>query len=62
MKDQIRERLAQLQSERDAGEKMLAEIDAKRQNLTATLLRIDGAMQVLRELLDNEKNGAIGDG
>ena len=32
-------------------EKMLAELDAKRQTLTSTLLRIEGAMQVLRELL-----------
>ena len=32
--------------------KMLAELDDKRQNLTQTMLRIQGAMQVLRELLD----------
>jgi septal ring factor EnvC (AmiA/AmiB activator) len=52
MKDDVRRRLATLQSEHEAGTRMLAELEAKRQSLSATLLRIEGAMAVLRELLD----------
>ena len=48
------ERLAELQREYEAGQKMLAELDTKRQNLTQTMLRIEGAMQVLRELVEGE--------
>jgi septal ring factor EnvC (AmiA/AmiB activator) len=54
MKTLIDERLKQLQNEYDAGQKMLAELDQKRQTLTTTLLRIEGAMQVLRELTEAE--------
>lgn len=52
MKNPLEERLKQLQAEYEAGQKMLAELDAKRQNLTTTLLRIEGAMQVLKEMID----------
>lgn len=51
MSNRVEERLAELQREYEAGQKMLAELDAKRQGLQTTLLRIEGAMQVLRELL-----------
>jgi len=54
MKDILEQRLTSLQSEHEAGQKMLAELDAKRQSITATLLRIEGAMQVLRELIAQE--------
>jgi uncharacterized coiled-coil protein SlyX len=47
----IEERLRALESEYETGQKMLAELEAKRANLTQTLLRIEGARQVLRELL-----------
>lgn len=50
----LQTRLTDLQREYDAGQKMLADLDAKRQTLTATLLRIEGAMQVLRELVEQE--------
>lgn len=58
MSDKLQERLAALESEHEAGKKMLADIDAKRQNLVQTLLRIEGAIQVLRELIgqDGGKN------
>ena len=52
MKERLEDRLQQLKSEYEAGQKMLAELDARRQNLTTTLLRIEGAMQVLRELIE----------
>lgn len=50
MKDQIVERLKALQAEYDAGQKLLADLDARRASLTTTLLRIEGAIQVLKEL------------
>lgn len=58
MKDTIEQRLATLQAEHEAGQKMLAELDAKRAQLVQTLLRIEGAAQVLRELLNGEQPGA----
>jgi hypothetical protein len=51
MNDILEGRLESLGREYAEGQKMLADLDAKRQNLTTTLLRIEGAMQVLRELL-----------
>jgi chromosome segregation ATPase len=51
MKDLLEQRLNTLKSEHEAGQKMLAELDAKRAQLTTTLLRIEGAMQVLQEVL-----------
>jgi len=57
VKQDIESRLSSLQKEYEAGQKMLADLDAKRQNLTTTLLRIEGAMQVLRELLAQEGEG-----
>ncbi|MEP7120846.1 MAG: hypothetical protein ABJE95_08055 [Byssovorax sp.] len=51
MKTTLEQRLQTLESEHQAGQSMLAELDDKRQKLTQTLLRIEGAMAVLRELL-----------
>ena len=50
MTDPIAKRLKALQAEAEAGQKMLAELDARRAALTTTLLRIEGAIQVLKEL------------
>lgn len=50
MRAQIVERLKALKSEYDAGQKMLAELEARRASLANTLLRIDGAIQVLDEM------------
>lgn len=58
MKDAIQQRLATLREEHEAGQKMLAELDAKRAQLIQTMLRIEGAMQVLRELLPQEQAAA----
>jgi predicted nuclease with TOPRIM domain len=57
--DRLRERLSSLQSEYEAGQKMLAELDAKRASITGTLLRIEGAIQVLRELLNESTGQAV---
>ena len=50
MNDKLQQRLNTLESEHETGQKMLAELDAKRASLTQTLLRIEGAIQVLQEL------------
>lgn len=54
MKEQLQQRLRQLKQEFEAGQKMLAELEAKQNNLQQTLLRISGAIQVLEELLNEE--------
>jgi predicted nuclease with TOPRIM domain len=53
MKEQLETRLNELKTEFQAGQKMLAELQAKQADLQQTLLRISGAMQVLEELLGN---------
>ncbi len=55
MKVQIELRLKELKSEFQSGRNMLAELDAKQADIRNTLVRISGAIQVLEELLDNEK-------
>jgi hypothetical protein len=51
MQDKLRKRLQSLKTEHEAGQKLLAELDAKQTNLRETLLRISGAIQVLEEML-----------
>ena len=57
MREQITERLKTLEAEAEAGQKLLTDLDARRAALTTTLLRIEGAIQVLKEL----GNGAESD-
>lgn len=58
MRDQLNNRLQTLKTEYEAGQKMLADLEAKQINLRETLLRISGAIQVLEEMLtDDEANG-----
>lgn len=52
MKEQLEQRLEELKTEFESGQKILAELDAKQADLTNTLLRIAGAIQVLEEELD----------
>jgi prefoldin subunit 5 len=49
-KEQIEARLAELKSEFEQGQKMLAEVESRRENLRQSLLRISGAIQVLEEI------------
>jgi len=58
MKNTIEERMNTLKSEYESGQKMLAELEARRANLTQTLLRIEGAMQVLKELQESDPKPA----
>ncbi|BAY29284.1 hypothetical protein NIES2107_11250 [Nostoc carneum NIES-2107] len=59
MKQQLEQRLQSLKSEFEAGQKMLADLEAKQVSLRETLLRISGAIQVLEEVLNeaSETNG-----
>ena len=51
MREQLDQRLKQLKAEFEAGQKMLADLEAKQANVRETMLRISGAIQVLEELL-----------
>lgn len=57
MNEKFTKRLEELKTEFESGQKMLAELDAKRENLRETLLRISGAIQVLDEQLKDEDGG-----
>ena len=56
MKARLDQRLKELKTEFESGQKMLAELEAKQANLRNTLLRISGAIQVLEEELGKEGN------
>lgn len=49
MKEQLEKRLAELKAEFEAGQKAMADLEAKQANLRDTLLRISGAIQILEE-------------
>jgi predicted nuclease with TOPRIM domain len=51
MQEQLIQRLQQLKSEYESGQRMLAELEQKQHTLRDTLLRISGAIQVLEEEL-----------
>jgi predicted nuclease with TOPRIM domain len=51
MREKIQQRLQELKSEYETGQKMLTDLEAKQLNLRETLLRIDGAIQALEEVL-----------
>lgn len=50
MKEHLEIRLRELKAEFESGQKVLADLDARRDNLRETMLRISGAIQVLEEL------------
>ena len=53
MKERLEQRLQSLKAELDAGQKLLAEYEAKQASLRETLLRISGAVQVIEEELSH---------
>ena len=53
MREQLTKRLEELKAEYEAGQKLLADLEAKQANLRQTLIRISGAIQVLEEELGN---------
>lgn len=52
----IDERLNELQEEYRAGLSMLADLDGRRADIARTMLRIEGAIQVLREFGGEERD------
>ena len=58
MKQQVDLRLQELEEELQKGQQQLHELDQQRSNLEKTLLRISGAIQVLKELKGDEQSGA----
>lgn len=58
MRQQLEQRLTALKAEFEAGQKMLAELEAKKSELQATLLRISGAIQVIEEMLAQDAQNA----
>ncbi len=61
MKQQLEQRLKELRSEFESGQKALADFEMKQENLRNTLLRISGAIQVLEEDLAKESKQVSGD-
>lgn len=51
MKEQLEQRLKELKTEFESGQKMLADLETQAAELRKTLLRITGAIQVLEEEL-----------
>lgn len=60
MREQLESRLAELKSELQAGEKLMAELNTKQATLQQTMLRISGAIQVLEEMLAKEQSPGNG--
>ena len=55
MKEQLGQRLKELRAEYEAGQARLRELEAETAYVRETLLRITGAIQVLQEVLGEEK-------
>jgi len=53
-KQQLQVRLDELTTELNKGQKRLHLLDQERLSVEHTLLRIDGAMQLLKELMENK--------
>ena len=51
MHDQLEERLKTLETEFENGKKVLAELEAREAAIRSSMLRISGAIQVLREFI-----------
>ena len=54
-RNSIAQRLQYMKDERRAGGVQLQQLDARRNDLQQTLTRIDGAIQVLEELLGDQQ-------
>lgn len=55
MRERLEERLRELEAEFERGERTLAELEAQAANTRQTLLRMSGAIQVLREELGEDQ-------
>ena len=59
MKEQLEKRLRQLKTEYEAGQRMLADLEAKLAGVRETMLRISGAIQCLEEELQKANGDTI---
>ncbi len=55
----LTERLAQLEAERERGQRIIAEREAELMDMRASLLRIEGAIAVLRELMTDGNDQSV---
>ena len=55
MNDRIAQRLASLVAEYEAGQRVLVELEAKQKQVQQTMLRIERAIEVLKELQSNPR-------
>lgn len=61
MKEDINARINELKAELESGKKMMEELEIKRTNITYALLRINGAIQVLEELMQKQESDSNSD-
>lgn len=59
MRERLEQRLAGLKNELASGQRMQTELDAKRAQLQATMLRIEGAIHLIEEMLQSEPAPAL---
>jgi sugar-specific transcriptional regulator TrmB len=62
MREQLKQRLAELKNEFEAGQQMLADMENKKTELQATMLRISGAIQILEEMLRSAGEETVKEG
>lgn len=60
MQERLEQRVRELKAEFEAGQKMLADLEAKQANIRNTMMRISGAIQVLEEELAKERGSSNG--
>lgn len=60
MKQQIQNRIDELKKELEVGRTALRDLEAQSQQIRSQMLRINGAIQVLHELLEDADNTASG--
>jgi predicted nuclease with TOPRIM domain len=59
MRERLEKRLQDLTAEFESGQQMLADLEARQAALRDTLLRISGAITVLKEELEADQNGEV---
>jgi uncharacterized coiled-coil protein SlyX len=57
MKERLEQRLEELRAEFAKGQQVLVDLNQRRAVLTGTLTRIEGAIQVLEELMAADQDG-----
>ncbi|WP_173585625.1 hypothetical protein [Ruminiclostridium josui] len=56
MNEQIDARIKELKAELESGQKAMENLEVQRTNIVYTLLRINGAIQALEELIQEESS------